>query len=57
MNRREAREQAFALIFERSISHETIDRIIDAAGLSRDVIVSEFAERVAKGGRAAGKYA
>lgn len=49
MNRREAREQAFVLIFERSISHETIDRIIDAAGLSRDVIVSEFAERVAKG--------
>lgn len=49
MNRREAREQAFVLIFERSINHDTIDQIIDAAGLSDDVIVDGYAEETALG--------
>lgn len=49
MNRREAREQAFVLIFERSINHDTTERIIDAAGLSDDVIVDGYAEEAALG--------
>lgn len=49
MKRREAREQAFVLIFERSINHDTTEEIIDAAGLSRDVIIDEFAENIAVG--------
>ncbi|MDF1496212.1 transcription antitermination factor NusB [Caproiciproducens sp. CPB-2] len=49
MKRHEAREQAFALIFERSINHDPTEQIIDAAGLSRDIIVDDFAERVAVG--------
>lgn len=49
MNRREAREQAFVLIFERSINHDTIDQIIDAAGLSDDVVVDAYAEKTALG--------
>lgn len=49
MKRREEREQAFILIFERAINHDTIDQIIDAAGLSSDIIVSDFAEKIALG--------
>lgn len=49
MNRREAREQAFVLIFERSINHDTTEQIIDAAELSSDLIVSDFAEKIALG--------
>lgn len=49
MNRREAREQAFVLTFERSINHDTVDQIIDAAGLSDDVIVDTYAEETALG--------
>lgn len=49
MNRREAREQAFVLIFERSINHDTTEQIIDAAVLSSDLIVSDFAEKIALG--------
>ena len=49
MKRREAREQAFILAFEQSINHETISHIIDAAGMSRDLIADEFAEKLAQG--------
>lgn len=49
MNRREAREQAFILIFERTINHDTTEQIIDAAGLSSDLIISDFAEKIALG--------
>lgn len=49
MKRREAREQAFILIFERSINHDTTQQIIDAAGLSSDTIIDEFAEKIAVG--------
>lgn len=49
MKRSEAREQAFALTFERTINRDTVSRIIDAAGLSKDVIVDDFAERIAEG--------
>ena len=49
MKRSEAREQAFALTFERTINRESVSRIIDAAGLSKDMIVDGFAERLAEG--------
>ena len=47
MKRSEAREQAFVLTFERTINRDSVSRIIDAAGLSKDVIVDDFAERLA----------
>lgn len=49
MKRSEAREQAFALTFERTINRDSVSRIIDAAGLSKDMIVDDFAERLAEG--------
>ena len=49
MKRSEAREQAFTLTFERTINRESVSRIIDAAGLSKDMIVDDFAERLAEG--------
>ena len=49
MKRSEAREQAFALTFERTINRESVSRIIDAAGLSKDMIVDDFTERLAEG--------
>lgn len=49
MKRREAREQAFILIFERSINHDTTEEIIDAAETTEDVRIDEFAEKTAIG--------
>lgn len=49
MNRREAREQAFVLIFERTINRDTTEQIIDSAVLSSDLDISDFAERIAVG--------
>lgn len=49
MTRREAREQAFVLIFERSINHETTDEIIDDAEWSGEIFIDEFAEKAAQG--------
>ncbi|XOQ48911.1 MAG: transcription antitermination factor NusB [Eubacteriales bacterium] len=49
MKRREAREQAFVLIFERSFSHDTTEQIIDAAGFCGDIIIDDFARRIAVG--------
>ena len=49
MTRSEAREQAFALVFERTINHEPTQDLIDSAGLSRDLLVDDFAERLAQG--------
>lgn len=49
MNRREAREQAFVLVFERSINHDTTDEIIEAAQLSNDLEVDGFARKTAVG--------
>ena len=49
MNRRKAREQAFVLIFERSINHDTTSEIVDAAEASEDVRIEEFAEKTASG--------
>lgn len=49
MTRREAREQAFCILFERSFQNETIDEILHAAAEARDLIPSEFAQEVAFG--------
>lgn len=49
MKRREAREQAFILIFERSINHDTTEQIIDTAEMSNDIRIDEFAEKLALG--------
>lgn len=49
MKRREAREQAFILIFERSINHDTTEQIIDASEMSNDIMIDEFAEKTAVG--------
>lgn len=49
MNRRESREQAFLFLFEKTFKDETIDEIMDAAGMARDIEISEFAERIFNG--------
>ena len=49
MKRREAREQAFILAFEQTINNDSIQHIIDAAGISRDLIADEFVEKLAQG--------
>ena len=49
MKRREAPEQAFILSFEQTMNHDSIQHIIDAAGMSRDLIADDFAEKLAQG--------
>lgn len=39
MNRRDQREQAFILIFERTINNDTIAQIVENAGESRDLVL------------------
>ena len=47
MKRSEAREQAFQLVFEMGITGDSVDATIDAAGMSRDLILDDFAEKLA----------
>ncbi|SDN35770.1 transcription antitermination factor NusB [Acetanaerobacterium elongatum] len=47
MSRREAREQAFILIFEKSFRTENMQEIIDLAVKSRELEVEPFAAEVA----------
>ena len=49
MKRSEAREQAFQLVFEMGITGDSVDATIDAAGMSLDLILDDFAEKLAKG--------
>lgn len=49
MTRRESRELAFILCFERTFSDEGVDAIVEAAGEARDIRVSEFALSLARG--------
>lgn len=49
MKRREAREQAFALIFARSINRDTTREIVEAARESEDAPIDAFAESAAAG--------
>lgn len=49
LSRREAREQAFALVFEKSFHECSIDEIIDNATAASDIVVDDFARREAEG--------
>lgn len=49
MKRREARQQAFVLVFEQSFSHDGMEQIIDVAEAVMDKPVDEFAGRMALG--------
>lgn len=39
----QSREQAFALIFEKSFTETSVDEIIDGAAQARDIVVSDMA--------------
>lgn len=49
MTRREAREQAFCVLFEQAIGGESVDDILHAAAEARDFIPNSFAESEAFG--------
>ena len=49
MTRREAREQAFILVFEQAIRGEPMDAILHDAAEARDLVPSAFAEQEALG--------
>lgn len=49
MSRREEREQAFALLFERLVNQNTVEEVIENAGLARDCEVTEFIQTIAYG--------
>lgn len=49
IKRREAREQAFQIIFEKSFMDESVDEIIKNAVEARGVNFDEYAEKVAVG--------
>jgi len=49
MTRRDARELAFILLFEKSFRDEPISEILDAAGEARDIKASAFALQLAEG--------
>ncbi|MBQ4258399.1 MAG: transcription antitermination factor NusB [Clostridia bacterium] len=49
MTRSESRELSFAIGFERLISRETVDDVIEGAAEARSVTVSAFARKLAKG--------
>ena len=49
MTRREAREQAFILVFEQAIRGEPMDAILHDAAEVRDLVPSAFAEQEALG--------
>ena len=46
MNRREAREQAFFLIFEKTFKDEPLEEILEDAMLARDLEIDTFARKV-----------
>ena len=49
MTRRESREQAFLLIFEKSFGSDSIEELLEAASEARDLRLSEFARTLADG--------
>lgn len=49
MTRREARQQAFEIIFEKSFGDYSVDGIIELASAARDIEVSDYARKTAKG--------
>jgi len=48
-NRREARDQAFQILFEKTFTDSTVSEIIDMAGLSRDMIPDDYSVKTAEG--------
>ena len=49
MTRREARELAFVLLFERSFGELSVKEILEASAEARDVAADDFALRLAEG--------
>lgn len=49
MTRREARKQAFCLLFEQAVSGEAMEDIIHAAAEARDLVPDSFSEELAYG--------
>lgn len=49
MTRREAREQAFCILFEQAVTGEKMDDVLHAAAEARDLVPSSFAEAAAFG--------
>ncbi len=49
MSRKKSREQAFQLIFARSLCHDPIRQIVDTAEMSDDIRIDESAEKAACG--------
>ncbi len=49
MSRRKSREQAFALLFERSFNEQPIQQLAEAATEARDITVEPFALSLAVG--------
>ena len=49
MTRREAREQAFILVFEQTVREESMDSILHNAAEARDLVPNDFGEREALG--------
>ena len=49
MSRREEREQAFALLFERLLHREPMAELIDGAGLARDFVLGDFTRQIVFG--------
>ncbi len=49
MTRREAREQAFCILFEQAVTGESVEDILHAAAEARDLVPNSFAEAEAFG--------
>lgn len=49
MSRREEREQAFALLFERLVNQNSVEEVIENAGLARDCEITDFTKTIACG--------
>lgn len=49
MSRRKSREQAFALLFEKSFNDQAVELLAEAAGEARDVEIEPFALSLAVG--------
>lgn len=49
LTRRDAREQAFALVFEKTFHDCSLDEIIDNAAAADEIVVDDFAKKEAEG--------
>ena len=49
MKRRDAREQAFCLLFQQTCSGDPVDEILQAANEARDIAPDSFAEALCRG--------